>query len=112
MRICSLTRSRSQTALGIRRWEYDLTAKDNGDVAELKSFIIKTVSKVRGVLSDPTLEVLVMDLGDPDANMVKVRVLWWSRASRQHQMLSSYDGVLTAIRQTLNRSTVRRDHAA
>src|SRR5712691_2550715 len=40
------------TALNIRRWEYDLTLKDSRDLAELKSFIIKTVSKVQGVLSD------------------------------------------------------------
>ena len=100
------------TALDIRRWEYDLTAKDSGDVAELKSFIVKTVSKVQGVLSDPTPEVLVMDLGDPDSNTVKVRVLWWARAPRQHQMLTSYDSVLTAIRQTLSRSTVSQERAA
>jgi small conductance mechanosensitive channel len=100
------------TALDIRRWEYDLTAKDNGDLAELKSFIIETVSKVHGVLPDPVPEVLVMDLGDPDADVVKVRVLWWTRAPRQHQMLASYDSVLTAIRQTLNRSAVRQDRAA
>ncbi len=100
------------TALDIRRWEYDLTLKDSRDLAELKSFIIKTVSKVQGVLSDPSPEVLVMDLGDPDSNTVKVRVLWWTRAPRQHQMLTSYDSVLTAIRQTLNRSTVGQDRAA
>ncbi len=100
------------TALDIRRWEYDLTVKDSGDLLELKSFIIKTVSKVQGVSSDPSPEVLVMDLGDPDSNTVKVRVLWWARAPRQHQMLTSYDSVLTAIRQTLSRSTVVRDRAA
>jgi len=100
------------TALDIRRWEYDLTLKDSRDLAELKSFIIKTVSKVQGVLSDPSPEVLVMDLGDPDSNTVKVRVLWWTRAPRQHQMLISYDSVLTAITQTLNRSTVGQDRAA
>src|SRR6266851_5536977 len=100
------------TALDIRRWEYDLTLKDSRDLAELKSFIIKTVSKVQGVLSDPSPEVLVMDLGDPDSNTVKVRVLWWTRAPRQHQMLTSYDSVLTAIRQTLNRSTVGQDRGA
>jgi small conductance mechanosensitive channel len=100
------------TALDIRRWEYDLTAKDHGDLAELKSFIIQTVSKVHGVLPDPAPEVLVMDLGDPDSDVVKVRVLWWTRAPRQHQMLTSYDSVLTAIRQTLNRSAVRQDRAA
>jgi len=100
------------TALDVRRWEYDLTVKDNRDLVELKSFIIKTVRKVQGVLSDPSPEVLVMDLGDPDSNTVKVRVLWWTKAPRQHQMLASYDSVLTAIRRTLVRSTVSQDRAA
>jgi small conductance mechanosensitive channel len=100
------------TALDIRRWEYDLTVKDSRDLAELKAFIGKTVSKVQGVLSDPSPEVLVMDLGGPDPNAVTVRVLWWTRAPRQHQMLASYDSVLTAIRQSLSRSTVGRDRAA
>jgi hypothetical protein len=65
---------------------------------------------------DPRPEVLVMDLGDPDTDAVKVRVLWWTRAPRQHQMLASYDRVLTAIRQTLDRSrlgpAVGQDRAA
>jgi len=100
------------TALDVRRWEYDLTAKDGRDIGELKSFIIKTVSKVQGVLSDPSPEVLVMDLGDPDSGVVKVRVLWWTKAPRQHQMLTSYDSVLTAIREGLNCSGARQDRAA
>ena len=100
------------TALDFRRWEYDLTARDNGDLAELKSFINKTVSKVQGVLSDPGSEVLVMDLGDPGSNTVKLRVLWWTKAPRQHQMLTSYDSVLTNIRQALNHSEVDKDRAA
>jgi small conductance mechanosensitive channel len=100
------------TALDVRRWEYDLSVRDNRDFVELKSFIIKTVRKVQGVLSDPSPEVLVMDLGDPDSNTVKVRVLWWTKAPRQHQMLTSYDSVLTAIRQTLGRSTVGQERAA
>src|SRR5260370_34870684 len=112
MRICSLIRSRSIRRSTVVAGEYDLTLKDSPDLGELKSFIIKTVSKVQGVLSDPSPEVLVMDLGDPDSNAVKVRVLWWTRAPRQHQMLTSYDSVLTAIRQTLNRSTVGQDRAA
>ncbi len=94
------------TALDIRRWEYDLAVKGIGELAELKSLIINAVSTVQGVLSDPPPEVLVMDLGDPDLNAVKVRVLWWTRAPRQHEMLASYDRVLTTIRQTLNYSAV------
>ena len=86
--------------------------KDGRDLAELKSFIIKAVSKIHGVLADPNPEVLVMELSDPDANTIRVRVLWWTRAPRQHQMLTSYDTVLTAIRETLNPSTVRQDPAA
>jgi len=100
------------TALDIRRWEYDLAVKDTGDLAELKSRVINTVRKVQGVLSDPSPEVLVMDLGDVDSNTVKVRVLWWTKAPRQHEMLTSYDKVLTAIRRALNRSTVAPNRAA
>jgi len=94
------------TALDIRRWEYDLAVNGIRELAELKSLVSNAVSKVQGVLPDPRPEVLVMDLGDPDLNAVKVRVLWWTKAPRQHEMLASYDQVLTAIRQTLNRSRV------
>ena len=94
------------TALDIRRWEYDLAVNGIRELAELKSLFINSVSKVQGVLPDPRPEVLVMDLGDPDLNAVKVRILWWTKAPRQHEMLASYDRVLTAIRQTLNRSRV------
>src|SRR5437660_7930079 len=94
------------TALDIRRWEYDLAVNGIRELAELKSLVINAVSKVQGVLSDPPPEVLVIDLGDPNLNAVKVRVLWWTKAPRQHEMLASYDQVLTAIRQTLNHSAV------
>jgi small-conductance mechanosensitive channel len=94
------------TALDIRRWEYDLAVHGIGELAELKSLVINAVSKVQGVLTDPRPEALVMDLGDPGTDVVKVRVLWWTRAPRQHQMLASYDRVLTAIRQSLDRSRV------
>src|ERR1700724_344015 len=99
------------TALDIRRWEYDLAVNGIGELAELKSLVIDALSKVQGVLADPRPEVLVMDLGDADLNAVKVRVLWWTKAPRQHEMLASYDRVLTAIRQTLNRSAVRPEIA-
>ncbi len=94
------------TALDIRRWEYDLAVHGIRELAELKSLVINAVSKVQGVLTDPRPEALVMDLGDPGTDVVKVRVLWWTKAPRQHQMLASYDRVLTAIGQTLQRSRV------
>src|ERR1700680_4161572 len=99
------------TALDIRRWEYDLAVNGIWELAELRSLVIDALSKVQGVLADPRPEVLVMDLGDADLNAVKVRVLWWTKAPRQHEMLASYDRVLTAIRQTLNHSAVRPEIA-
>jgi small conductance mechanosensitive channel len=93
------------TALDIRRWDYALSVKGIRDVPALKSVIVSTVIKVPGVLADPAPEALVMDLGDSDANAVKIRVLWSTKTSRQHEMLASYDKVLAAIRQALNRFT-------
>ena len=48
-------------------------------------------------------EALLVDLGDPGSNILKLRILWWTKSPRQHEMLTSYDSVLTAIRQALSR---------
>src|SRR6266852_3221035 len=91
------------TAFSARRWEYDLAVKGIWELAEIKSRVFDAVRKVPGTLSEPSPEVLVMELGDLESNTLKLRILWWTKAPRQHQMLTSYDGVLTAIRQTLER---------
>ena len=91
------------TAADIRRWEYDFTVKGGFDLAEVKSRFVDAVRKVPGTLPEPSPEVLVVELGDLESNALKLRVLWWTKAPRQHQMLTSYDGVLTAVRQTLER---------
>src|ERR1700683_4302035 len=90
------------TALDSRRWEYDLNLKGIDDLDEVKSLIVRTVRRVPGVLADPSPEVLALDLTDPGSNTVKVRVLWWTKAPRQHEMLTSYDKVLTAIGRMLS----------
>ncbi|MGA3193935.1 MAG: mechanosensitive ion channel domain-containing protein [Terriglobales bacterium] len=95
------------TALERRRWEYDLTVSNTGDLSELKSSLIAAVRTVPGVLTDPEPEVLVMDLNAIDPASVKVRVLWWSSDPRQHQMLGSYDRVLTAMNGVLERARTR-----
>jgi small conductance mechanosensitive channel len=102
------------TAEDRRRWEYDFTVTEVEGVEELKSAVVEAVRKVPGVLQDPAPEVLMMDLTSPDATAMKFRVLWWSTDPRQHQMLGSYDKVLTAISQALQRNTARRrqDRAA
>lgn len=100
------------TALDSRRWEYDLTLKDVHDLSQIRSVIVTAVGKVSGVLSDPVPEVLVIDLPDPSSGGVKVRILWWTKAPRQHEMLASYDQVLSAVSQALSRATSSEKRAA
>jgi small conductance mechanosensitive channel len=85
------------TAFSARRWEYDLTLKSVQGLAELKADIVKAVASVPGVLAKPAPEALVVNIDAPNSEAAKLRVLWWTNAPRQHQMLSSYDRVLTAI---------------
>jgi small-conductance mechanosensitive channel len=100
------------TALDTRRWEYEVSLKGVQNLNDAKSRIVETVSKVPGVLADPAPEALVTDLADLDAGAVKVRVLWWTKAPRHHQMLSSYDEVLSAIAQSLRRTPADNSRAA
>lgn len=93
------------TAGDVRRWEYDFSVKGIPDLAELKSVMVNAVRKVPGTLSEPSPEVLVLELSDLESNALKLRVLWWTKAPRQHQMLASYDSVLTAIRQAVGNYT-------
>jgi small conductance mechanosensitive channel len=96
------------TASDIRRWEYDFTVNGIQNVTELKSRVVDVIRHVPGTLPDIPPEALVTDLSDLAAGDVKVKVLWWTRASRQHQMLTSYDAVLTAIERELSQSVGRQ----
>jgi small conductance mechanosensitive channel len=89
------------TAFGARRWEYDLSIKSSLDLAQVKSQVIKAVQTVPGVLKQPMPEAFVVNLDSPSSESAKLRVLWWTNAPQQHQMLASYDGVLTAIANAL-----------
>jgi len=102
------------TALERRRWEYDFTVATIRDLTALKSAVMGAVRGVPGVLSDPAPEVLVMDLTVAEQSSLKLRVLWWTNDPRQHQMLGSYDHVLTAILQAIERHKTRaeQDRAA
>src|ERR1700682_3099321 len=84
------------TAADIRRWEYDFTVNGKFDLAEVKGRIVDAARKVPGTLPEPSPEVLLLELGDLESNTLKLRILWWTKAPRQHQMLTSYDAVLTA----------------
>ncbi len=93
------------TALSLRRWQYDMTAANVRRLGELKSLILDAIRKVPGVLPDPAPEALVVDVS-PDS--AKLRVLWWTHETRQHEMLASYDRVLTVITHTLADSDAAR----
>ena len=95
-------------ALDTRRWEYEVSLKGVQSLNDIKSRIVATVSRVPGVLA----EALVTDLTDLDTSAVKLRVLWWTKAPRHHQMLSSYDEVLSAIAQALSRPQADNRRAA
>lgn len=93
------------TAFDARRWDCELTVEGSeNDLPGLKSRIEDTVSKAQGVLLDPSPEALVVDLGDPVSRVIKLRVSWWTHP-RHHQMVTTYDHVLTAIRKTLGERT-------
>jgi small conductance mechanosensitive channel len=97
------------TALGSRRWQYDLNLKRISGLEELKRMIIQAVRKVPGVLPEPAPEAVVVDV-NPEG--LKLRILWSSRDPHQHQMLTSYDHVLTAIAQVLEGDRARKSSAA
>jgi small-conductance mechanosensitive channel len=87
------------TALGSRRWQYDIDLKKTLSLEELKKLIVGAVRRVPGVLPDPSPQVLVLEV---NVESLKMRILWSTHDSRQHQMLASYDQVLTAVSDALD----------
>jgi small-conductance mechanosensitive channel len=94
------------TASATRRWEYGFTVSgvQDANVNEMKSRIVEAIRSAPGTLPDPAPEALISDLSDINAGILKIRALWWTKASRQHQMLTSYDAVLSAIQSALSGS--------
>jgi small-conductance mechanosensitive channel len=90
------------TAFDSRRWDYEVTIKttQEEDLVALKSRIVDAVRKAEGVLPDPSPEALIVDLGDPGSDTITIRVTWWTRP-RHHEMMTTYDHVLTAISKVL-----------
>jgi hypothetical protein len=91
----------------MRRWEYEFSANAEDGLGKLKSFILETVKRVEGVLSTPSPEALVVDLSDPGL-AVKLRITWWTKSPRQHEMIASHDRVLTAVREGLQQRMAER----
>ncbi len=98
------------TAFDSRCWEYDLSTKTAGDLGSLKSLIVDTVRTVDGVLPDPPPEALVVELGGLDSDLIKLHITWSTKFSRQHQLMTAHDRVLTAISEALKRLAVDDSH--
>jgi small conductance mechanosensitive channel len=85
------------TAFDARRWESELTVDSTEqDLASLKSRIAEAVRSTEGVLQEPAPEAMVMDVGEPNLDTVKLRISWWTRP-RSHQMEIVQDHVITAL---------------
>jgi small conductance mechanosensitive channel len=96
------------TAFETRRWEYELSIMARESLPELKSTLVDAVTKVDGVLPTPPPEALVIDLGDATSGVVKIRLSWWTKSSRQHDLIASNDRVLIAIHQALRPLAARQ----
>lgn len=88
------------TAFDSRRWDHEIAIKPAGeDLTVLKARVVDAVKQAEGVLPDPSPEALVSTL-EPEEEVVKIRITWWTRP-RHHQMMTTYDHVLSAIRVAL-----------
>jgi small-conductance mechanosensitive channel len=86
------------TAFESRRMEYDVGIGYGDDLDEAKRLILEAIHSVEGVLSDPSPDVLVMELA---ASTVNIRARWWIQPPRRADDLDSRDRVLTAIKNKL-----------
>jgi len=101
------------TASQGRQWEYEITLHSIWHLAEVKARVMEAVKSVPGVLPDPAPEAMITDIDAPNADSVKLKILWWTNEPRHHEMLASYDRVLTAIAKALRPAKPREeDHAA
>lgn len=91
------------TAMDMRRLEYDLGIGYADDISHAKEIMLSTLEGIDSVLQDPKPETLVIDLAD---SSVKIRVRWWMRPPRQTDVLSSQDEVLHAVKEALQRAGV------
>lgn len=95
-----------------RRWEYDLVVRNIEELPETRRRIVRAIQSVPGVLPEPFPRALVVDLDFQLSDSVKLRVLWWTGPPRQHQVLASYDKVLTAIAETFSQREQRATRVA
>jgi small-conductance mechanosensitive channel len=93
-------------AFGRRRWDYELAVPAAEDMEQIKSLILDTIRSSEGVQSDPPPEAALVNLGDPEGKLVKIRISWWTRVQDSAQIAGTLDDVLTAILKALQEKGV------
>ncbi|MEP6985727.1 MAG: mechanosensitive ion channel family protein [Chloroflexota bacterium] len=86
------------TAFENRRVEYDVGIGYSDDISTAKRLILEALGSITEVLSDPSPDVIVMELGDFN---VILRVRWWIGPPRRRDALDTRDQVLHRIKDIL-----------
>src|ERR687889_376366 len=85
------------TAFPTRRFEYNVGIGYGDDIDRAKQIMMDVMVKAEGVLPDPKVDVIVVELGDWSVNL---RARWWSD-SRIPDALVAQDRVLSAMKREL-----------
>jgi len=86
------------TAYEQRRLEIDVGIGYGDDIARAKAIMLGTLEDIDSVLPEPAAEVLVVGL---DESSVTLRLRWWVRPPRQHDVFYSRDGVYEQVKSAL-----------
>ncbi|NGZ94554.1 MAG: mechanosensitive ion channel protein MscS [Nitrospira sp. WS110] len=86
------------TANDLVRVEYDLGIGYGDDIDRAKTLILEAIGKVQGILTEPSPDVIVIELG---TSSVVLRTRWWIANPTKAETLDTRDRVLTVIKNTL-----------
>ena len=80
--------------------EHDLTVKSIENFEEFRSMIVNAVNVSPAFFQTPVRKCCSWTWAI-QARFLELGILWWTKSPGQHEMLTSYDSVLMAIRQAL-----------
>lgn len=80
-----------------RRSEYDLGIGYGDDIDHAKEVVLRTLTTLQKIETDPAPDVLIVGL---DGSWVNLRVRWWTSAKRA-DVLAAQDEVLSALKKAL-----------
>lgn len=86
------------TANDLARVEYDIGIGYGDDIDRAKGLILEAIGRVPGILTEPSPDVIVIELG---TSSVVLRTRWWIANPTKSETLDTRDRVLTAIKNTL-----------